>query len=135
MRDLTRRVRTVYDARRVTILFAVILVVIVAGLAEARHQRNGLAEQDERIAAQAKRTDEAACLGATDSRGVLIDLFRQSENGLDPDDFPGQLGEAIAEGQRIATRHREEAVADLSRPAPQCKVIGARVVDGRVVYD
>jgi hypothetical protein len=135
MRDLTRRVRTVYDARQVTILLLTIIVIVVVGLAEAAHSRSQLAAQSARIAAQARRTDEAACLGATDSRQVLLDLFRQGENGLDPDDFPGDVGQAIAQSQEIATRHRREAVATLSRPAPQCEAIGARVVDGEVVYD
>jgi len=112
MRDLTRRVRTVYDARRVTILFAVILIIFVIGFAEAARSRGHLAAQDRRITA-------LSCEGAVESRALQLGFVDSLVAAANASRDPSENGRRAER----AEQYRESEHARIVGPdvPPQCE--------------
>jgi hypothetical protein len=112
MRDLTARVRKVYDARQVTILLITIIVVVVVGLAEAARSRS-------QLAAQARRITALSCEGAVESRALQLGFVDALVAAAQRTRNPAENGERAEQAERYrASEHARIVGAGVP---PQCE--------------
>lgn len=66
--------------------------------------------------------DRRACEGALDTRQVIVEMLEfTGERQLNPDDYSGDLRDAVARSIRQGERFRNRTIEQLTLPPPQCE--------------